>query len=215
MDAIVVDPDSRLTQLGIVPCCDDSRYYFFESRAFGGSSDLSLPMLTANWLEEVFGIEAASPYVAPGKVDNIADVCVSWGVGENDNKRLSDDFEADALAALLEKGDTVLLDRGAGGDEATRADELQRKLNSSAAETTHRKLRILRQPYRSKPPICRLRFCWSARCFRRANPAHFGIWRVSLRTDDAALASGRFGRDRDPFRREQSRSGDCRYSGGH
>lgn len=131
VDAIVVDPDSRLTQLGIVPCCDDSRYYFFESRAFGGSSDLSLPLLMANWLEEVFGIGAASPYVAPGKVENIADVCVSWGVGENGNKRLSDDFEADALAALLEKGDTVLLDRGAGGDEATRADELQRKLNSS------------------------------------------------------------------------------------
>ena len=35
-DAIVVDPDSRLTQLGIIPCCDDARYYFFESRAFGG-----------------------------------------------------------------------------------------------------------------------------------------------------------------------------------
>src|SRR5206468_12456189 len=92
-DAIVVDPDSRLTQLGIIPCGDDARYYFFESRAFGGSSDLPLPLLAANWLEEVFGIEAASPYVSPPETERIAEICVSWGVGENDNKRLSDDFE--------------------------------------------------------------------------------------------------------------------------
>jgi ADP-heptose:LPS heptosyltransferase len=129
-DAIVVDPDSRLTQLGMIPCCDDSRYYFFESRAFGGSSDLPLPVLTANWLEDVFGTEAAAPYVAPEKVAKIADVCVSWGVGENENKRLSDQFEAEALSALLKKGGTVLLDRGSGGEEAARADQLNRQFNS-------------------------------------------------------------------------------------
>ncbi|MFL6448571.1 MAG: glycosyltransferase family 9 protein [Bryobacteraceae bacterium] len=129
-DAIVVDPDSRLTQLGIVPCCDDSRYYFFESRAFGGSSDLPLPVLTANWLSEVFGIESAVPYVAPEKVHKLADFCVSWGVGENENKRLSDEFEAEALSCLLKKGGTVLLDRGAGGEETARADRLDRRLNS-------------------------------------------------------------------------------------
>ncbi len=37
-NAIVIDPDSRLTQLGLMPICDDSRYFFFESRAFGGES---------------------------------------------------------------------------------------------------------------------------------------------------------------------------------
>jgi ADP-heptose:LPS heptosyltransferase len=44
---------------------------------------------------------------------------------------LSDEFEAEVLATLLEKGERILLDRGAGGEEATRADELHRKLNSS------------------------------------------------------------------------------------
>ena len=34
---LVLDPDSRLTQLGLIPICDDARYYFFESRAFGGN----------------------------------------------------------------------------------------------------------------------------------------------------------------------------------
>lgn len=130
VDAIVVDPDSRLTQLGIIPCCDDSRYYYFESRAFGGSSDVPLTALTANWLEEVFGIETAAPYVAPETVDKVADICLSWGVGENEDKRLGDQFEAEAVAELLEKGGTVLLDRGAGGEEAARADELHRNFNS-------------------------------------------------------------------------------------
>ena len=31
---LVIDPDSRLTQLGLIPICDDARYFFFESRAF-------------------------------------------------------------------------------------------------------------------------------------------------------------------------------------
>ena len=64
------------------------------------------------------------------KAEKLAGICVSWGVGENDNKRLTDEFEAEALAELLEKGETVLLDRGAGGEEAMRADQLHRKLNS-------------------------------------------------------------------------------------
>jgi ADP-heptose:LPS heptosyltransferase len=86
--------------------------------------------LTANWLGEVFGIEAAAPYVAPEKVEKVADICVSWGVGENENKRVSDDFEAELLSALLKKDGTILLDRGAGGEETARADQLSRKLNS-------------------------------------------------------------------------------------
>lgn len=129
-DAIVVDPDSRLTQLGIIPCCDDSRYYFFESRAFGGASDLPLPVLTANWLADTFGVEDQHPYVAPNKVDKIADICVSWGVGENAGKRVNDQFETEVLQVLLQKGRPVLLDRGAGGEEAARADSLHAKLNS-------------------------------------------------------------------------------------
>ena len=35
---VVIDPDSRLTQLGMIPVCDDARYFFFESRSYGGES---------------------------------------------------------------------------------------------------------------------------------------------------------------------------------
>src|SRR5262249_56341332 len=37
--SIVIDPDSRLTQLGLAPVCAEQDYYFFESRAHGGARD--------------------------------------------------------------------------------------------------------------------------------------------------------------------------------
>lgn len=128
--AIVIDPDSRLTQLGLLPICDDARYYFFESRSFGGETDASLPELTAEWLKEVFGIEKANPFVAPLAQPRIADITVSWGVGDNDSKRIDDDFEAEVLSALLRQNRPVLLDRGAGISEAARADALLERLGA-------------------------------------------------------------------------------------
>jgi len=127
---IVVDPDSRLTQLGLIPVCDDSRYYFFESRAFGGSSDLSLSELTSAWLSESFFTDVSKPYVAPILEPKVADVAVSWGVGENSEKRISDEFEFDVLSSLLQEGRRVIVDRGAGGEEAARIDRLRQHLNS-------------------------------------------------------------------------------------
>ena len=130
LGSIVIDPDSRLTQLGLIPVCDDSRYYFFESRAYGGELEATLPQLTAAWLSEVFDVDSVRAYVAPLRQDKIAPVTVSWGVGENANKRIGDSFEHDVLAALLDKGYSVLLDRGAGGEEAARVDALVQRLGS-------------------------------------------------------------------------------------
>jgi hypothetical protein len=128
--SIVIDPDSRLTQLGLIPICDDSRYFFFESRAFGGELDGTLPQLTAEWLREVFDVDNPHPYVAPPKQEKIADITVSFGVGENHNKRLGDDFEYEVISALLRYGRPILLDRGAGGEEAARMTALVERLGS-------------------------------------------------------------------------------------
>jgi ADP-heptose:LPS heptosyltransferase len=55
---MIVDPDSRLTQLGLLPLeADDSRYYFFESRSYSLSEDQPLALLTGCWLDEVLGPE--------------------------------------------------------------------------------------------------------------------------------------------------------------
>jgi hypothetical protein len=126
--SLVIDPDSRLTQLGLIPVCDDARYYFFESRAFGGDLDLPLPQLTAEWLSEVFDVRDASRYLAPTPVEKQASVTVSFGVGENGNNRLNGDFEYKVLKELLARFDSVLLDQGAGGEEAERAEKLHRRV---------------------------------------------------------------------------------------
>ena len=125
---LVIDPDSRLTQLGLIPICDDSRYFFFESRAFGGELDTPLPELTSEWLSEVFDLERTRPYLAPLPQPRIADVTVSFGVGENADKRLPGDFEYEVLLNLLRGNRPVLLDRGAGGEEADRVNTLVERL---------------------------------------------------------------------------------------
>jgi hypothetical protein len=128
--SIVIDPDSRLTQLGLLPVCDDSRYFFFESRAFGGELLTPLPQLTAEWLSEVFDVEGVTPYLAPEPRDKIAEIAVSFGVGENASKRISDDFEYQVLAELLRLNRPILLDRGAGGEELARVNALVERLGS-------------------------------------------------------------------------------------
>jgi ADP-heptose:LPS heptosyltransferase len=127
---IVIDPDSRLTQLGLIPICEDARYYFFESRAFGGQTEMPLPQLTAAWLAEVFDTPPVQPYVAPAPRERIADITVSFGVGGNAAKRLDDAFEFEVLSALLRCGRPILLDRGAGEEEAARVDALVERLAS-------------------------------------------------------------------------------------
>ncbi len=137
LGSIVIDPDSRLTQLGLIPICDDSRYFFFESRAYGGELRATLPQLAAEWLNEVFDVEHPSAYVAPAKQEKTAEITVSWGVGENGKKRVDDEFEYQVLAALLGKSRPVLLDRGAGGEEAARVDALVHRLGSPAHLCIH------------------------------------------------------------------------------
>jgi ADP-heptose:LPS heptosyltransferase len=121
-DSIVVDPDSRLTQLGLLPVCPEDRYHLFESRAYGGDTSASLPELAASWAAETFGVSGAKPFVAldPPPVQGPY-IAVSLGVGENPAKRLPDPFEERLLKLLhASTGLPLRLDRGAGGEEAAR-----------------------------------------------------------------------------------------------
>jgi ADP-heptose:LPS heptosyltransferase len=137
LSSVVIDPDSRLTQLGLIPVCDDSRYFFFESRAFGGALNTSLTELTAQWLSEVFDAPHQAPYVAPVVQPRTSDIAVSLGVGENASKRIDDDFELAMLEKLLTYKRTILLDRGAGGEEAQRVDALVAKLGQPSLLHVH------------------------------------------------------------------------------
>jgi len=120
-DSIVIDPDSRLTQLGLLPVCPEERYYFFESRAYGQDTDASLGDLTRRWIAETFGVPDARAYIAPAAPPAPpADVAVSLGVGENPAKGLPHPFEERLLAALADRGLNVIVDSGAGGEEEQR-----------------------------------------------------------------------------------------------
>src|ERR1019366_3263939 len=66
-DILVLDPDSRLTQLGLLPIGDEDRYHLFESRRYGRDSDFNLPTLAARWSQVTLGVPNAVPYVAVGR----------------------------------------------------------------------------------------------------------------------------------------------------
>jgi hypothetical protein len=120
-DGIVIDPDSRLTQLGLISVCDEKNYFFFESRGYGRSDSKPLPALASLWAEEIFGVPNARAYVAPlPSTDSPADITVSLGVGENPAKRIEGDFERDLLRALAETGGSVLVDKGGTEEEHER-----------------------------------------------------------------------------------------------
>jgi len=133
---VVIDPDSRLTQLGMLPVlADESAYYFFESRSYTRPGIETLARLTADWLEESFGgdDQPLDPWLSPPeKATRYARALrrslagarwasVSFGAGDNPAKRIEDPFELRLVEALLDAGWGILLDQGAGEEEAARA----------------------------------------------------------------------------------------------
>jgi hypothetical protein len=131
---IVIDPDSRLSQLGMVPVCPDEQYFFFESRCFEQHSSDSLPVLAARWAELTFGVDHAQAFFhTASEPAGVCDVAVSLGVGDNPRKRIGGDFEERILRLLRERGLTVLLDKGGGGEERTRVEQLLERVPGVAS----------------------------------------------------------------------------------
>jgi len=114
-DGIVIDPDSRLTQLGLSSVCDESRYFFFPSRSLPGGR---LSDIASDWVRSTFSVDA-SPYVAPLPArGETAGVTVSLGVGENEAKRFTGDFECRLMQAIANK--RPLIDLGGTPEERAR-----------------------------------------------------------------------------------------------
>ena len=133
-DSLVLDPDSRLTQLGLLPVCAEERYRLFESRSYGGASAQPLPGLAAGWAGDTLGVWGARPYLAlAGEPYLRGAVAVSLGVGDNPNKRIADPFEEGLLRLLGGRGAPLCIDKGAGGDEAAR---VERAVKRAGVEAT-------------------------------------------------------------------------------
>lgn len=137
---LIVDPDSRLTQLGLLPVSTaDRNYFFFESRRYQPASDWPLARLTAHWCSEMFGTSSQTfpqlalpaPHLELGqtvaaqlrRAGHRSLVSLSLGVGGNPAKRVSEEFEAGLLRELL-KDSALLLDKGGAPDERAQIDRL-------------------------------------------------------------------------------------------
>jgi len=120
---IVLDPDSRLSQLGLISVCDEHNYFFFPSREYGGGGSESVAQLAARWAHQVFGVEGVKPYIAPASsAQPPADITVSLGVGENAAKRLEDAEECELLRLLAKTGASILIDKGGSPEEHERVE---------------------------------------------------------------------------------------------
>ena len=125
---LVVDPDSRITQLGLLPVCPDENYFFFESRRAGAESDDTLPQLTQKWVRTTFGVEA-KPYISPKPARWGAKyVAVSLGTGGNSSKGMPAEFERQLITRLAQGSVPVVVDMGGGGNETERVQQAVRGL---------------------------------------------------------------------------------------
>jgi ADP-heptose:LPS heptosyltransferase len=139
---LLVDPDSRLTQLGLLPIESTPQwrefdYVFFPSREYGSDTSSSLSELTSSWLDELFGqtvtthprvslknedIEVARSLLNRIRHASRPIIAINFGVGESQLKRVGGDFESSLVSCLIQAGAAIVLDKGAGADEITRAD---------------------------------------------------------------------------------------------
>jgi ADP-heptose:LPS heptosyltransferase len=138
-DSVVIDPDTRLTQLGLLPVCPEDAYHLFESRGYGRETDRALPDLAAAWAEQTFGVPQAKPYISICSAGDLVagdfapPTAVSLGVGENPAKRIPDPFEERLLALLSAGGASLAIDKGAGGEEAARVERAVQRSGVKAA----------------------------------------------------------------------------------
>lgn len=137
---LIVDPDSRLTQLGMLPLVrNESRYLFFESRSFRCEGLENISSLTSCWLQQHFGGKEPRPFVQPpAAARQYAQTlrtrlvpashtltAVSLGVGGNEKKRLGVAFERLLLQALSHTDhNQVLLFKGVGREESERSEQI-------------------------------------------------------------------------------------------
>lgn len=127
-DTLVLDADSRLSQLGLLPFGPPERYLFFPSRSYRPESNEPMAALACAFLAETLGC-TVRPFIAPPETGWVprTDVTISLGVGENPAKRVPGDFEYRLVQGLLDQGHSVMLDKGAGGEETSRVAALEQR----------------------------------------------------------------------------------------
>ncbi len=134
-NTILIDPDSRLSQLGVLPIIPEDQYFFFDSRSdISFAGNMSMAQLTNTWINKVTGQEdfrypriwphssnltkASEFYSELKKCGARRVIAINFGVGGNQRKKVGWRLEKELLLSLLQEPDTVIvLDKGFGDAE--------------------------------------------------------------------------------------------------
>ena len=143
-EVLFFDPDSRLSQLGLLPLLPEEATCYFNSRQTLelGDEDLSLSQMVNSWLNFILTENRCCPPVVLNKPNHeqaardfysqcgssVSRVAVNLGVGGDGRKRVADPFEEQLLFSFLQKKETLLfLDSGCDADEKLRVEKLAYK----------------------------------------------------------------------------------------
>lgn len=147
-EVLLIDPDSRITQLGVLPIIEESKYLFFNSHKESSSKKACMAEHANIWMDQVFGrrdfaypklwLESGVQNTAKEITQSLrANGCqritaVNFGVGGNPRKRMGVDFEKKIICELLSyPKSVVILDQGFGAEEVSSslqiAEEVSRK----------------------------------------------------------------------------------------
>lgn len=147
-DFILIDPDSRLSQLGVLPLVPDDRYLYFNSHPTEAEmDDACMAEITNYWANSVLGdSHFFTPRLWPDRniqiqgkkiVELLRSKGASWivtvnlGVGGNQRKRVNREFEIRLILRLLQEPNTVvLLDKGFGPEERNEFEAISATLQS-------------------------------------------------------------------------------------
>ena len=151
-DIVVFDPDSRLSQLGVLPLIDTDNYFFFNSRGKDSyPKKIPIAELANFWLDSVLGPgpffypkvwpsastrETVAQLFSPLKEQHQKNIItINFGNGGNHRKQLSEEFEQLLVNTLLQQENTVIiLDMGFGEKENNRNKKI---LSAAEAKGVH------------------------------------------------------------------------------
>lgn len=152
---LVIDPDSRLSQLGVLPLCDDAHYYFFDSRSQESKENhLSMAQMANAWADLLTGRQAfqypkiwpLEALLATGRqlIDSLRKagakriIVMNFGVGGNPRKRVGIGLETELMREVLVTPNTVvLLDKGFGEEELSQTEVLLSTASLAGYATQH------------------------------------------------------------------------------
>jgi ADP-heptose:LPS heptosyltransferase len=154
-EIVLIDTDSRLSQLGVLPLLPLDRYYFFDSRSDSSlNRRMSMAELTNAWINNLTGVESFSfskVWIPQPYLDKAQGVCskmringakriiaVNFGVGGNPRKRVGRHLEDKLLLTLLNEPDTlIVLDKGAGDEEVSYINSIINSIQSCGHNAHH------------------------------------------------------------------------------